>query len=263
MTCEIYRDIVAAHVDGTLTPTEQHAAEHHLQSCAPCQQLFTDASVFKAAFSASSLIVPVPTVVEQRLRRTLAAKREPTPPWWDRLWGLFPRPRFVLGFATAVILIAVLLPQLFSPSSEPNGFAFAHEQYEAATNGRLALAYQITDPQVLETTFNASGALDFQTHVLDLRPAGYQLKGGQVIHKNGHPVAIALYDGPDGPIVCLRQKGEIPSFPDANPQQQGKYVYTYSGYTVSVVQFPNHFCTLISRASRDTFMQRLAMLPSS
>jgi hypothetical protein len=38
-----------------------------------------------------------------------------------------------------------------------------------------------------------------------------------------------------------------------------QYFYTHAGYTVSCVQFSEHFCTLITRLPREVFIRRLAM----
>jgi len=263
MTCEAYREIVAAHVDGMLNPTEQGAAEEHLRVCPRCQGLFAEESHLRTALSARSLVVPVPIAVEQRLRQALTAEREPLPPWWERVPTLRLQPRLIVGFATVGLLLVVLLPHLFSSFSRQDAFTLAIKEYQAATASQISFPYQTDDPQALATSLNRSGQLDFETHVFDLRAAGYRLKGGQIVNINGHPVALVLYEGEDGPIVCLRQQGIAPPMPVNAKGMNGKYLYTQAGYTFSLTQLPDHFCTLLSRMPRETFEQRLAMIPAA
>jgi len=113
MTCEAYQELVAAHVDGVLSPTECQEAEQHLAACAACQQLFENESRFHAAFAARRLMVAVPAEIEQRLRVALAGESPPTPSWRERLSVLFWQPRLAFGLAAVALLIALLLPRFF------------------------------------------------------------------------------------------------------------------------------------------------------
>lgn len=264
MTCEAYQETVAAHVDGRLNPTEQQAVEEHVRSCLRCQRLFTEESRFRTAFSALHLVVPVPAEVEQRLRRALAAEREPTLLWWERLRAFTPQPRLVVGFAAVGLLLVLLFPRLFPVFTGRDEFTLAIEQYQAATAGQISFTYQMEDPQALAASLNHAGQLDFVTHVLDLRAAGYRLKGGQIVNINGHPTALVLYEGADGPpIVCLRQRGMAPPMPANSKEMKDDHLYTRAEYTMSLAQLPDHFCTLISRMPREAFKRRLEIIPTA
>lgn len=263
MNCEAYQDLVAAHVDGVLSSTEYEEVAHHLEACAPCRHLFAEQSRFHTAFAARRLIVPVPAESEQRLRAVLAAEGTPPPSFWARLSAVLSPPRMALGLAAAGLLLALLFPRLFSSTPEPTEFAVAVDYYRAVTNGQIAFDYRMNDPQKMEAAFNRSGQLDFATHVLDLRPAGYHLKGGQVVGTKDHPIALALYEGEDGPIICLRQRGTAPPMPLRSKGMKGQYLYTQAAYTSSFLQHGEHFCILISRLSPEALRRRLAMLSAS
>ncbi|MGH7962485.1 MAG: anti-sigma factor family protein [Candidatus Binatia bacterium] len=259
MNCEAYQDITAAHVNGVLSPPECQEAVHHLDTCASCRHLFAEQSRFHIAFSARRFIVSVPTEVERRLRAALAAEHTPTAAFWERLSPFVFLPRLALGLAAAGLLIALLLPHLFSAVSKPAEFALAVDYYQAVTEGQIAFDYRTNNPQEMKAALNRSGQLDFTTHVLDLRPAGYQLKGGQVVGGKDHPIALTLYEGEEGPIVCLRQRGMAPPRPANGKGMKGKYLYTHAGYTISFFQHQEHFCILISRLSQEALRRRLAM----
>ena len=268
MNCEAYQDLVAAHVDGVLTSAEHQEAEAHLRACEQCRQLFAEEQRFHAAFAARRLIVPVPAEVERRLRHALLAENEARHPLWDRLraWlrASLLRPRFALGLAVAGLLIALLLPRLFRSAPVPDLLPQAVNYYQAAIEGQIALEYATDDPQALETAFNDSGQLGFRTHVIDFRPAGYRLRGGAIERVQDHPAALAIYEGDDDPIVCLRQGGTIlPPPPGAERLNKDHYLYTQAGHTILLSLFPDHFCMLISRLPRETFLHYLALLPVS
>jgi anti-sigma factor RsiW len=263
MTCEVYQDLVAAHVDGALSATEYHEVEQHLASCASCQQLFAEESRFHPAFAARQLIVPVPTDVEQRLRTVLRKESALSFSWRDRLSALFPQPRLAAGVAIAGLVIAVVLSQWFRSAPEPSWVTQAEETFQAATTGQIILAYRLDDPQNLEAALNRSGQLDFVTPVLDLRAAGYRPLGGHVISFNERPVALVRYEGTDGPLICLRQKGLAPTMPSGSEGKKGQYLYTHAGYTFSFVQYSDHFCMLITRLPQEIFQQRLGMVPAA
>ena len=268
MNCETYQDLIAAHVDGVLTPAERQEAEAHLGTCEQCRRLFAEEQRFRVAFAARRLVVPVPAEVEQRLHLALVAERGPQRPLWQRVgdWLGASRwfPRVAVGLAVAGLFIALLLPRLFRSAPVPDLLPQAVDYYQAAIEGRIALAYTTDDPHTLEVAFNSSGQLDFRTHVIDFRPAGYRLKGGAIEHRQDHPAALIVYEGDDDPIVCLRQSGVMLPVPSgAERMNQDHYLYTQDGYTILLSQFPDHRCVLISRLSRETFLRYLALLPVS
>ncbi len=239
MNCEAYQDLVAAHVDGVLTPAERQEAEAHLGTCEQCRQLFAEEQRFHAAFAARHLIVPVPAEVERQLRTALLAEDETQRPLWARLraWlrASVLRPHYVLGLAVAGLLIALLLPRLFPPVPGPALLPQAVDYYQAALRGQVALDYA-TD----------------------------ELRGGTIQHFQDHPTALTVYEGENDPIVCLRQRGALlPVPPGAERMTQNHYLYTQDGYTIVLSQFPDHFCILISRLSREAFLRYLALLPVS
>jgi len=266
MNCETYQDLVAAHVDGILTPTERQEVEGHLGLCTQCQRLFAEERHFHTAFAARRLIMSVPVEVEQRLRLALGAERVSPRLLWQRVgeWIGASRvfPRIGLGLVAAGLLLVLLLPRLFSPDQVPNLLPQAMDYYQAALEGQIALEYTTDDPHTLETAFNDSGQLNFRTHVIDFRPAGYQLRGGTIKQFQDHPAALTIYEGEDDPIVCMRQSGTTLSVPSgAERMNQNHYLYTQDGYTILLSQFPDHFCVLISRLSREAFLRYLALLP--
>ena len=119
MNCETYQELVAAYVDGCLSPYERNEAERYLASCTTCSQLFSHARQFLSAVTTHNLIVPVPEAVEQQLRNALTAESESQPDFWERMRARLAYPpvrsrllRLAWGTALASFLVAIGLFQL-------------------------------------------------------------------------------------------------------------------------------------------------------
>lgn len=267
MTCDTYQDLIAAHVDGVLSAVERQAAEAHLDACAGCRRLFATERAFRRAFSARQWIVPVPRAVEHQLHLALAAEAAAPRAWWRALgeWlkAVWWRPQCAVVLATAGVLILLVWAHLLPSEPGHTILAAATASYQAARAGTVALDYRNVEPQELERAFNRSGRLNFRTHVSDLRPAGYHLRGGTVTHVGGQPLAVAFYTGKEEPIVCLRHRGTMPPPPpEARRLKAHVYLYTQAGRTLIFSQFSDHFCVLISDLSPEAFLERLARLPT-
>ena len=296
MNCEIYKDLVAAHVDGILSSNEHQDVEGHLGTCQECQLLFSQQQEFQKDFQAKALaksfIVSVPVAVEQRLQAALVEEMsvadQVSPSLWQQMKDWFQThslpPRFSFGLAAMGLFLALVvpgLPQLFStgPSQDAQDTRDAHltdsagpiepaanivtqavESYQELTERQQALAYTIQEPTALKTAFNRSGELDFVTHVVDFRQAGLQLRGGTIRHVENQPIAISIYGGDQEHIVCLRQHGQIPSDLAGGEWIQGGYLYTSTGHSVFISQHTNHFCSLVSRLPRQEFLRRITTL---
>jgi hypothetical protein len=74
-------------------------------------------------------------------------------------------------------------------------------------------------------------------------------------------MAIALSDGEEGQIVCLRQRGAIPLLAPEMRHFKKRGLSTYAEDTVLFSQFSDHFCILAANLSREAIPRRLAMLP--
>ncbi len=161
MNCETYQDLVAAHVDGVLSPLERQDAEAHVAACERCRHLLTEEQCFRAAFAARRLTVPVPAAVERRLQSALLMESTARRSWWAHLRAWLStaplRPRVAMGLAAAGLLLALLLPRLFSPQRGPDLLPQAVDYYQTVTAGRIVLAYATDDPHTLAAAFNGSG----------------------------------------------------------------------------------------------------------
>src|SRR5262245_16798202 len=216
MTCDAYQDLVAAHVDGQLSATELQEVDAHLQSCASCRERYAEEQQFQRAFASRRILLVTPPDVLTRLQEALVHESTPAASWRQRLFahrGSLFSFLFSHRWATAAVLLALSLPYWWLPTAQPDLFVSAVEEYELATTDQRVFTYVMRDSQKLAHAFNTSGRLDFITHVLDLRSAGYRIRGGNIIDLNGHPTAVTVYSGSEADLVCLRQRGVLPPLP--------------------------------------------------
>lgn len=258
MTCEEYLDLIAAHVDGQLNPAELQIVHAHVQSCDSCRERFAEEQQFHLAFASRRVLLSPSLSVMKILRDSLVHESLPVPSWRQRL---FAHRESLLAFlfsprlATAAVVTAVLLVYWWFPSAPRDLLAEAAAQYEIVATDQRVFAYVQRDPRKLEQAFNASGQLDFTTHVLDLRSAGYRIRGGNIIRLHGHPTAVTVYRGQESDLLCLRQRGTLPPLPPGAVQIGRDFVYSYKQYTILVLQESDLFCMLVSPLSRDAFLQ--------
>ena len=258
MTCDEYQDLVAAHVDGQLNPTERQEVHAHLQECASCCERFAEEQQFRLAFASRRVLLTTPPAVLTQLHEALAREATLLPSWRQ---GLYAHRVSLLSFlfshrlATAAVMAALILAYWWFPTTQPDLFASAVKQYELAATDQRVFTYVQRDPRQLEQVFNASVQLDFSTHVLDLRSAGYRIRGGYIVRLNGHPTAVTVYRGPEADLVCLRQRGELPPLPPGAMKVGHDLVYTYEQHTVLIIQESDLFCILVSRLPRDAFLR--------
>ena len=273
MTCEAYRDMIAAHVDGQLTLAERHEAERHLAGCTNCSLLFADQHRFRRISHTWHWETPIPLEVEHRLRVAIAAESSsPLRHWWQTACAQIasflrpPQVAFVLG-ATTVLLLMLVLPKGQNPlrnqmpapeqgkRTEQAVLDAAVAYYRAVRTGELPLAYATNNPRELETALRVSERLNFSIYVPDLRPAGYELNGGIVVDIDGKPTVITVYQGAEGQIVCLRQRGTMPPPPKgARRLPEQEYLDVRPGQTALYKQLPGQFRVIVSGLPAETFL---------
>lgn len=254
MNCQEYREIVAAHVDDVLTPPEREEVGRHVAVCAPCRRVYEREKDFRAFMATKPLLQKVPPALEQNLRRALAkAEREP---WWSRLQEFFTFPRLAVGLAAAGLLALLFFPRWFEEKRSRDFLERITQDYMAATSPGFSLAFRTDDPQVLEAYFNQSGTLDFQARVIDFREQGYRLKGGIVMRTEQKVIAVTLYEGQKGYVLCHRFKGTV-SLPRGGERMGDHLVYTREAFTICFTQVGETMCCLITRIPKETFIHDL------
>lgn len=258
MTCDECQDLIAGYVDEQLTADEKQHVDQHLSSCISCTQELADAQRFQQEFTAHRPLLAMPTAVEHHIKTALSHESPQPQSYWQRLhewFSSFTRPAVAVTATAAVALIFVLVSLLLPLVDEQSLLATVTEQYEIAVADRRTFTYVIRDPHKLEQAFNNSGQLNFTTHVLDFRPAGYRIRGANIIQMNGRPTTVTVYRSVDGDLVCLRQRGPLPPLPPGAERLGRDYIYSYQQHTIIFVEEHDLFCVLISGLPREQFLR--------
>jgi len=261
MNCQEYREIVAAHVDDVLTPSEQEEVERHLAGCVPCLRVYAREKDFCAFMATKPLLQKVPPALGQNLRRALAEAEKTS--WWSWLQETFTFPRLVVGLAAAGLLAFFFLPRWFEEQKNQDVLQRLTQNYMAATSPGFSLAFRTDDLKVLEAYYNQLGPLDFQAQLPDLRKRGYRLKGGTVVRAEGKVMTLTPFEGQKGYIVCHLFRGTVSLLPAGGERIGDHLVYTRGDFTIFFTQKGKEvICALVTRISREKFLRDVGVVSS-
>jgi anti-sigma factor RsiW len=173
MNCLEYGEIIAAHVDGALSPEEEREVQSHLNQCPKCTQIFV--WEIEAKKSLGQKLSPIPARPGLRIRvlDQLGERRG------EGLFGWFYMPH---GLAAAVGLLLILaVPYLVWQNNVQNDILTnAVAQYQNVTRGIIDAA-------------QVSPSLPPPARLLDLSPWGYRVLAKQRIQVEGGEGRVFVY----------------------------------------------------------------------
>jgi len=104
-----------------------------------------------------------------------------------------------LPIAAALVIAAVVAFAVLRPTT-PDFVRPAADDYRLAVEGRLPLDVTTDDPAAFARWVDGTRRVAFPTTVLDLRQAGFRLRGGAIRARLGSPYVVAVYER-DGEVV--------------------------------------------------------------
>jgi anti-sigma factor RsiW len=253
MSCNDYRDLVAADVDGELSGAEAAAAAAHLAGCPRCRALRAAQAEVRTLVRSRAARHPAPTLV--RARVAAAIERESTP-------SLRRRPslrpwRLVIGGAVAASL-AIALAALLWPAA-PDLLAVMAADVHDAEAGVLALRMTTAKPEELRRFYQSRVDLPFEESVEDLSGAGFRLVGGRAANLAAAPTTLTLYEGGAGKVVCRRFRAGAVALPEGGETIGGMEVFSTGDVTIRVARLKNDvICVLASTMPRAEFLRLFA-----
>ena len=209
MDCQVYKEIISAHVDGALLTEEGLAVQSHLNQCTRCTKMFHwETKVKKILKSKFSTILPRPALKA----RVLGQLREPPKE------GLFGWPYMAHGLAAAfALLLIVAVPYLFWPGKvQENIFTGAIAQYQTVAQGLE------NTPQTVSRT----------ARLLDLRPWGYRILSTQIQRVKGQKGRVFVYQGQGQEYLLAQEFKGV----ELSPPSGGRVIRTTSRDFVSYSQ---------------------------
>lgn len=198
MTCEAFRSLVPAYVDGELAADERSAFEAHVRGCEACGKRLAEEQAVVAALRGSVPLYAASATLRQRVDSLL----KPRPA--RRPWAL------ALASILAVAAVAGLLGRRAArPVPAPPGARFAalaadtHLRY---ARGQLPLEVASERPEAVSRWFE--GRVPFHLQLPDYpvgpgREKPYRLEGGRLVSFREDYAAYVAYRMGEQPISLL------------------------------------------------------------
>lgn len=247
MNCQEYRDIVSAHVDGTLSIQEEAEVRSHLDGCDPCTRIFRwegkAAEAIKQKLSAQTIDPGVRTRILQTLEKE--SKRS--------LFG-WSLNQYQLAASLALILLAVASVLIIRTKSSDDIFTAIVAQHQQVIDG----AVPVSNDASQQSTDSP----------LDLRPWGYRLLTQQTTQYEAIKGTTFLYARDEKEYVLAQEfKGGILSVPPGarSIQASGKTFIAHSLEAVNVVAWQDKdlLCILAAKLPQETLLHLAEQLASS
>ena len=235
MNCQAYREIISAHIDGTLYAQEQVEVQSHLEQCPKCKQLAE--WEIKATKTLKQSLSPVQPRYElkQRVLNQLGETHR------SRSYGWL---QIRLGWMPVLSCLLIFAAIYFAWPSRPQDDIFMDTlvHYRQATQGLVKLGHP--------TASTPTAAL------LDLTPWGYQLLGTDAHQVRGQARRVFVHRGRQEDLLVAQEvEGSKLARPPGSEllQKSGKDFVRISKDGVQLVAWEdkNVVCVLASNLPKD------------
>ena len=253
MTCAEYRDLVAAHVDGRLSPDEERAVAAHVPTCVGCRIVYQRQLNAKQLLRQRSVRHAVPAAIKDQLLGGLQASEADQGERW-------PWRRIVLVGALAAGLLMALVPLLRHRPPSLLGTLAADVREVSASTAMLAMRTEKV-PE-LRQYYRSTGQIDFERSADDFSPFGLWLVGGAIRPLEGVPTTFTVYDSALGKVVCRRFRVGAIALPEGGQRVGHDQIFAADGVTIVVMHLGDIICTLATNIPRDEFLRRLSTATS-
>jgi len=182
MDCQQYKEIISAHVDGTLSSEERLTVQSHLNQCSRCTRMCLWETGVRRAIKAKLSLISARSALKERVQDQLReTPRE----------GLFGWSYMAHGLAAAfAILLIVAVPYLFwQGNMQEDIYTGAIAQYQKVAQG------------IKDTQQAASPA----ARLLDLSPLGYRILSRQTRRVKGQEGRVFVYQGPEKEYLLAQE----------------------------------------------------------
>ena len=234
MECRDYREIVAAHVDGTLTAAEESEVQVHLSQCPKCKQVF-DWETKATTLLKQSLSPLTPRhELKQKLLDRLGEGGDRTQGWLSMSRAWVP--------ALSLLLVVGAIYFALPSRNQRDFFVDTVAHYQRAHED-------------LEN-FSETAAANPTARILDLKPWGYHLLGRNVHQAKGRENRVFVYHGQQNDLLVAQElEGESLSPPRGSVvvRKSGKNFVSLTKGDINLVAWEdkNIICVLASKLPKD------------
>jgi hypothetical protein len=239
MTCDEYRDWVAADVDGELG-AEAGRVHAHVEGCPVCAAERSRHAAVRAELRRRALRAVPPADLRGRVLAALDrddampgaggsrdARRRISPAAWGAL---------ALAAAAVIALVVVGRASRFAPLIR---------SYDLADRGDLALSLRTNSLAELESFYRKEGGEDLPAHVVDLTAAGFRLVGGTIERFPTRRARLSVYTDGEHTILCDYQL--VRYFPFELPGNGDPVFFRERGVSFCARRIGDEVCLLATR----------------
>jgi mycothiol system anti-sigma-R factor len=265
--CAAIRAQLCAFVDGELAPEERQTIDVHVHGCAACTRALEAERQTRTLVRRTVRFEPTPPAVRERLLARLHTEAalpdtagEAAPPAWrEWLAGMLEAPGWRYGLQVAAVALVVVAMGAALRPPQPLALDEVARHYERVATGDVALAFETSDLDALQSFYRQTGYFTSEPTVADLGAAGFQLRGGTLSSLGRRTATMSVYEGPDGRrILCHRLRTREGMLPEGGEQVGHMRVYTVNGLTVCIMRDRSVYCILASRMPKDEFIRLLS-----
>lgn len=237
MDCQEYKEIIAAHVDGTLSAEERLAVQSHLNRCPDCMKKFLWETQVKEALKHQLSPIPARPALRQKILDQLGATRREGLFGWSYAHGLA---------AAFALLLIVMVPYLvWRGKVHEEIFTDAVTQYQKVTQG-------IVDAQGNRSSTPVA-------RLLDLSPWGYRLLAKQTKAIGGREGRVFVYQGQAKDLLLAQEFDGIDFSPppDASVVRASSWEFvSYSDKNVNLIAWKEKdlLCILASTLPKEKLL---------
>jgi Putative zinc-finger len=237
MNCLDYKEIIAAHVDGTLASEEEQQVQMHLDQCSRCKQFFRwETEVKKLLREKLSPVTAQPSFKEALLEQLKGKRERPSTRWFYQ--------RYAIGAAVALLLLA--LTPLLVPRNQ------VHDEILS----QAVAQYQTITLRIFEGPMSSPSRA---ARSFDLSPWGYRLLTSEASEFNGLTGITSTYQNAGSDYVLAQEfEGGNLSVPAGakSVQAAGKTFVVHSENGVNLIAWKerNLLCILASRVPMENLL---------
>lgn len=176
LDCQDYNEIIAAHVDGSLSSEEELAAQSHLSQCLKCTQKFLWETEAKKSLKLKLSLLPARPGLKERVLDQLDETSSK-----EGFWAWFSMPHRLAAVFALLLIVAVPF-FVWQRKAQEAIFTNAIAQYQRITHG------------IGESPQTAS-SLSPSARLLDLSPWGYRVLTRQSVQLKGQEARVFVYQG--------------------------------------------------------------------
>ena len=243
MNCQNYREIISAHVDGTLAAEETAEVQSHLDQCPKCAQTFAWETKATKILRQSFPLPAARRELKQKILDRLGEAENRSLGWLSLTRAWAP--------AITILLVIGSVYVIWPVRNQSDFFIDTVTRYQQA-NENL-------------TQFSRAADTDPTARILDLKPWGYYLLGRSVHRAKGRENRVFVYHGQQNDLLIAQEfEGESLLLPRGSTvvTKAGKTFVSFSHGKINLVAWEdkNIICVVASHLPPDRIVALAAQI---